>query len=366
MRRQHNWWKPAAIAAAVLMTLTPPRSDASGVDSKYIPADAKWVVHVDVDAVVKSRLYNMLALDVDGLIDGKRLVVGTRAEGAPMPLASKKIQAVGDMLGLKIPEDIHGITLVGRSFSDEGVFVLVKAKMNHDHLIGVAKINPEYKSAKYDGVEVSTFGEAGSEEAAGAFLADDVIVLAQKGSEVRHAIDAAAANRKAAPGALQSAFAATNPAEGTGVSGIMVYVAADGLAELQKEEAELSPILLPVTHVRATIGERADDVVLQAVLTVKDSESARQVRGALEGVKAIATLAALSSNDPNATMVAGLASRAESTVDETSVKIDWPVSFDTLQGLAKLGEAKHGKKHKGATTQPAAVTAPAETPAVSE
>lgn len=350
-----TWIRSAAMAAAAAVLALTPGVRGSGVDPRYIPADAKWVVHVDVDAVVKSKLWSMLSVDVDGIVAGKSFAVGIRPEGASKALAGKKVKAVAEALGMRLPEDIHGITLAGRSFDEEGVVMVVNATMDHDRLIGMAKLNPEYTSAKHAGVEVSSF--EGDDGVSGAFLADDVLVLGQTAADVRRAIDTAAANKGKSADTLMSMLAGAQEPTSAENAGIMVYVAAEGLAALMDDE-DLSPILKPVKSVRATIVEREQDVVLKATLNVKDGESAGQVRGALEGIRAIATLAALDEKQPENQILANLAARAVMSTDQTSVKVDWPVSLATLRDLAEKAGQKPAKKRR-ASTRPAA-TAPAQ------
>lgn len=353
-----TWIRSTAVAAAMVLGLSL-GARGSGVDPRYIPADAKWVIHVDVDALAKSKLWSMLAVDYDGVLNGGNLTVSVRQEGTPAGLTSKRVKAVADALGMQLPGDVHGITLVGRSFDEEGVMLLVKANVEHDRLIGMAKLIPGYKSAKFSGVDVMSLGD--DDDVSGAFLADDVLVLARETEGVRRAIKSAATDKEKAEVAI-SPLLAGSVVGGDG-AGISVYVAAEGLEELQEDE-DLSPILAPVKRVNATIGERGEDLVLKATLLVKDGESARQVRGALEGIRAMVTLAGMDGKDAEARVIANLATRATLSTDDTTVKVDWPVSLKTLAGMVEKADRKGGKKRRPATqeaaTQPAAADAGSE------
>src|SRR3954449_9793972 len=74
---------------------------AGGVDPKYVPADAKWVVHVDVDEIAKSKLWGMMLIDVDAFSDHKHVFVGVGSEAERSAEAARKLQSLGDVVGMK-------------------------------------------------------------------------------------------------------------------------------------------------------------------------------------------------------------------------------------------------------------------------
>ncbi len=115
----------------------------------------------------------------------------------------------------------------------------------------------------------------------------------------------------------------------------------------------MSPVMAPVKDIRVTIGEQGDDVVLVGKLDVKTAEAAVQVRSALEGVKALATLASLDENaDEQLKMLSVFSARAVTTVDDTVVTVNWPVSMTLIHDLAMKMTPNH---HHAATTQSAPV-----------
>ncbi|HZZ42132.1 MAG TPA: hypothetical protein VFE58_04285 [Tepidisphaeraceae bacterium] len=341
-----NLIKKCALCASLALLLILQSTHATGIDPQYIPSDAKWLIHVDMDALIKTKLWNFVNVNINAFTSHRGLSIGVGPTSQPSDgPASRKIKALADALGMKLPEDIHGLTLVGRSFDEADAFLLVKATMDHDRIIGLAKINPQYTSTTHAGVEISSWK---GEDISGAFLSEDILALAQRSGGIEQAIDAAHSPQHAPSGLL--AGVETKPGDDN--AGVVIYIAAEGLAELQKEE-ELSPILTPVTRVRASFAERGDDLVLTAVLDVKTAESARQVRGALEGIRALASLAVLEGNDQTAKALAMLAQRATSSVQDTTVTVHWPFSLSVVQQLAA---DQFGKKPKHsaklATTHP--------------
>jgi hypothetical protein len=295
---------------------------AGGVDPTYVPPDAKWVVHVNVDALVKSNLWSMINTQFQLLPDPQRSAAGSPS-GAGQ-LKSDKIKALSDALGMRLPEDLHGLTLVGRSFNPEEAVLVVKANVDRDRIIGMAKLNPQYHSTQYKNIEV-----ADVEGLSWAFLADGVVVVGQRVEQIQGAIDAVQSAKNGAattqPGLLANSPLSEN-------APIMVCAAVQDLQALQQQK-ELSPILAPVTNVYASILERHDDLILNVILSVKTDEAARQVRGAIEGVRALGILAASNKQDNPLKVVAELAQRSTVTVDQKTVTVEWPVALSAVQPL---------------------------------
>ena len=310
----------AVIAVAAAMLLAAGRARATAPDPKYLPADAKWLVHVDVDRLAKTQTYE---------------IVMQQAERDDANVR-EKLAKVGEALGTRFPEDLHGLTLVGRGFDPTSAVLVVRGKLEKDRLLGMAKTMPGYTSVMHGTAEVSTWaGAKQAESVSGAFLADDVLVLGRTPADVRRMLDLAAGREKpAAADGLLAAAAADAP----DASGVMAYLAADGLAELQRKYP-VSPLIAQVSSARLTLGERGEDLTLKAVLNVTSPEIAKQVKGALEGFKALMGLAALDdSGDVQAKAVAEIAQRATVSAEASTVTLNWPMPVARVRELVQNAE----------------------------
>jgi hypothetical protein len=346
--------KQAAMLAAMALAMVIGRARGGAVDPKYIPPDAKWVVHVDLDAVVRSKLLAMLDVDLKLTGDGKHFMVGMRPHGMS-DTDVKKLAAIQDALGMKFPDDLHGATLIGRTFDPNDAVLLVNAKVDKDRLVGMAKLKAACTSRMYSNIEIVTWkkdkDEKDEDAVSGAFVAEDMIVVARSAASVQHMIDVVSNKTPANSAGVLSG-------DSLGQGAVMVYVAADGIADLQKT-IELSPVMAPVRTVRVSIGEEGDDLVLKGKLNVKTAEAARQVRGALEGVRALATLASLDdSGDKQLKALSLLAARATVTVDDTIVTINWPIVMSSIRDLTEAS-LPHRKLATAPATEPVPQTPPA-------
>jgi hypothetical protein len=130
----------------------------------------------------------------------------------------------------------------------------------------------------------------------------------------------------------------------------MAYLAADGLAELQRKHP-VSPLISQVTSARVSLSERGDDLTLRAVLSVTSPEIANQVKGAMEGFKALLGLAALDDDgDDEAKAAAEIVQRATVTADGSTVKLDLPMPVARLRDLIEQDDQKKVKAASGPTT----------------
>jgi hypothetical protein len=308
------------------MLLSAGRARATGPDPNYVPADAKWVVHIDVDRLAKSQTYDILMREAE------------KEEGN----VREKLAKVGEALGSRFPDDVHGLTLVGRAFDEKSAVLIVRAKLDRDRLLGMAKAMPGYSSVMHGTVEVSSWADANpSESVSGAFLANDVLVLGRTPTDVRRMLDLAAGREKPAPAEGLLAAADAGAKDGTGV---MAYLAADGLAELQRKYP-VSPLLAQVSSARLALSERGDDLTARAVLNVTSPDIAKQVKGALEGFKALMGLAALDEGgDKNAKAVAEIAQRATIAADGSTVTLDWPMPVARVRELVEQDDNHKPRK----------------------
>ena len=121
------------LAIALILTIAA-SARVSSIDPKYVPPDAKWAIHLDVDALTRSKLWAMLSPQMNVMLDQKHFALGMQTDQPPSQATAEKVKALSQALGMQLPDDLHGITLVGRSFDENGVLLLVQKP----RLIGIA------------------------------------------------------------------------------------------------------------------------------------------------------------------------------------------------------------------------------------
>ena len=137
---------------------------AAPLETKNVAADAKWVVHVDVDAVRDS------------------LIVKKAFETCPMLKDSgKHFDMIRDKAGVDLRKDLHGITVYGPDTDRTHAVAIVFSTVNEKLLLDKAQHATDHKVTKHGEIEIHSWTQKRGEKthaAAGAFYKADVLVFA--------------------------------------------------------------------------------------------------------------------------------------------------------------------------------------------
>jgi hypothetical protein len=256
------------LAAAVLVALgMSSEARAGGLELKQVAADAKWVAHVDCDAM---RTSTVVQKAWDKLLD-----LDKGAKG--------RIEEARNGLGMDITEDLHSITVYGSELGKEPVAVIFNAKINREKLEGLAANLPDHKVVDAGPYKVHswTHQEKGhTRPIAGAIKGDNLVVLAENADRVKAAL--AVLDGKA------PAMADDGPLRGRAVPGAMAVLRVTGIAGAKIPN---KPALVEQTEsFRFTIGENEGKVFYRARATMTNEEVVGQVKTVLEGVRALAQI----------------------------------------------------------------------------
>src|SRR5208283_2434536 len=131
----------ATFAALALLAAV---GQAAPLDSKNVSADAKWVVHVDVDAVRDSQ------------------VVQKAFDTCPMLKDSgKHFEILREKIGLDLRTDLHGITLYGRDTEKTHGVAIVFATVNQKLLLEKAEKATDHKVTKHGSIDIHSWTQKG-------------------------------------------------------------------------------------------------------------------------------------------------------------------------------------------------------------
>ena len=122
-----------AVVAVVVVVALATMAQASPLDLKQVAADAKWVAHLDVDA--------MKASSVVQKAHQKHL--------ERHPNAEKHLAKISKLIGMNPAEDLHGVTLYGSQLKKHTGVVIVQAKVDREYLLKKAKEAPDYRTSTY-------------------------------------------------------------------------------------------------------------------------------------------------------------------------------------------------------------------------
>jgi len=244
---------------------------AEPLQPKQISAEAKWVVHFDVDAM-RTTIFALKAAEKvrQHFPDAEWHLDRVRAEWMFDPCT-----------------DIHGMTFYGdRLVPDTGV-VLVHVNIDQKVLLEKAKQAPDYRVSKYGNYDLHTWthakGSKHQRDITGAFFGRDLIVFGGSTAEVMAALDVLDGTKPNLT-AKSSPLAAPVPPGATFVARVV------GLADAKLPCK--SPVVKQLDAVSLALGESQGESFFAAEMRVKKAELAEQMRIAAEGLRAMAMIAA--------------------------------------------------------------------------
>ena len=311
----------AVLAVVAVWALAPVTSaQAAPLDAKQIAHDAKWVAHLDVDAmresVVVKKAYEKATADSKKLAD-----------------ALPKLRA---MLGMDPRKDLHGITVYGPKPGKPQGVLIVHADV--DQAVLLAKVNtaPQHEVGKHGTFEVHSWTHPHG-KSAGAFFKPNVLVFAENPAQVGATLDVLDGKAENLDKAVGERIARDVP-QGSILVG---WVA--GLADIQLPHK--SPLITQSDALGLAVGEQQGTSFLKAALMTKTPEMAGQVQKMLEGLKAAGELHAANDADGQAILKGVSVTASDKTVvidAKAPAETVWKVLLTHAEKLAKQHAKKHG------------------------
>ena len=314
------------LTLAVTCLLASAVAIAEPFDAKTVPADAKWVLHVDGEAIQKSAAWPMIQQRLDG-----------------DPNIVQKIKEFRAITKMSFPQDFFSLTIYGASFDEKEAVVIVRARADQQQILNLLQLNPGYAAEAFGTHDVLSWEDNGK-VMFGAFADGDSAVISQSKENVQKALSVK--DGKALALAADSGLAQL------GDAGVIVGVAGHGVAELARKHKAESPLVNLIESASITAGADQQNVLLKAKVSTVDAQKAEQMRGALEGLKNMALLMiGNNKQDARAEIVTGLLPALKVTAAGSAVQLEWPLPIADVKRLVE------------AVRQPKAALAPAAEPA---
>jgi hypothetical protein len=327
-----NTPRVATVSIAVLLCLTLATAASAGpIQPKEVPADAKFVVHVDVSKGLDTRL-------------GRFILDHAKAKGL-----GDKVDQFEQMTGVNLLTDIKGVTVYGKAYAEKSAVLLIRGTFDQQKLTQLLEAGDTYEAIKHGDytihrwVDEKAAAKDKHAERYGVFHGDGLIVMAGSLEPVKAALLVLDGHQKNATAneALHDAIA---PAGGT--------VATLAAFDIEVPEHKRNAVIDKVKDVRLSIGEAENTLTLSATVTAIEAEQAEQMADSLRGLKAMVLLSAQRRQDngnakfpPEALDLLRAVNIAQEGASVT-VSADW--STDTVIKLAetmiRMHELKEGEQ----------------------
>jgi len=318
------------IVAAMVLGLVSTAA-AAPLEVKQVSAEAKQVVHVDVDAMRNSLLVQR-AYD---------------AVTQRWPDAQSRFDDVTDLvnhLGIELERDLHGVTFYSLEVGKPEGVLLVDAVVDQQALLEKADQAPDHEKTTYGKYELHSWTDAKGKRhehpMVGTLARPSLLVFAPTVDQVKAALDVLDGKSPSLAG-KESPLTAKVP-EGT-----MLLVRVVGLAGAHLPWK--SPVVTECESLSLLIGENDGKVSLAGKLAAKTKETADQIKAIVDGGRATAELRAANDAEVVKLLKAVKVELADTTM---SVELSAPVDdVWTLAEKAATVAAKRAKKKAEAGQQ---------------
>jgi hypothetical protein len=231
-----------------------------------VAADAKWLVHVDVDALRSSAVVQKAYRKCQEMHKG----------------AEKAMDMVFGTLGMDPRKDLHGVTIYGRDTNKEHGVMIVHADVNQKLLLAMAALAPNHKVTTCGPYELHSWTHKGwkkeSRTVVGTFYKPNIMVFAGCDEAVKAAL--AVLDGKSA-----GITGRESPLAGRTLPGSIFVARASAI-----DPNTRCPVLKQAESFRVALGEDKGESFYRARLVMKSTEAVDQVKAVTEGFRALVAL----------------------------------------------------------------------------
>ena len=300
------------------------------LQKSMVPEDAKWMVHLDVDALRESKLGDMLL--------NKMLAAH---------LEQMKAQFKVD--GQLILKKLHSLTAFGNDFKGgpqaDGVLVLSGEEETQKIVEGfLAAQNLQDAKGAIQKLQEEPFVlySINNEIFVSPRLSGHIVVSKSR-KQIEEVRDVLAGKAKAGKGEAFSGYAKVP-------NSFFFLAVAEGFNDNAALPAQ-AKILKMAEGARIALGEKADLVFLNLALKAKDPDVIQQIRQVVEGMTA---LVALGQSENKELLELVQATKVSSTDKTVTVNIEYPLSkvFGHLEGMSHKLEKGLAKPKRGKHAKP--------------
>jgi hypothetical protein len=281
---------------------------AGPLELKQVAADAKWVGHIDFDAIRASTIVKK--------IEEK---IREKHKGADKHLAMAKF-----FLGMDPRKDLHGVTFYGKEIGKPKGVMLLHAKMDYQTVLGLASHLPGHEVTKDGATEIHSWTHKGHRHTftiAAVVAKPDRLVVASSVAELKAALGVL--KGKIGGVGSESLLAGATP-EGT-----TVLFRITGIAEAAKKAKHL--IVKQTESFHLAMGESQGQSFFQERIVMTDPGVVGNLKTITEGIKALGILHC-NGNELGLKLVKALEVKAE----DKTLEIRWSGSANEVWDMMEL------------------------------
>jgi hypothetical protein len=240
----------------------------SGLQMSIVPADARWVMHLDMEKFASSAVFKLLTESGRGFD------------------IQKKTNQFSEKLKMDPLKDIKGVTVFGRAKAGEEPVVAVSGNFDKVRLLGLLKTESSFKETPYG--KYTLYNWEG--EHFGVFVNDNLALITEREADIKSALDALdgkAKNVSASP--LMSLLKKES-------AGAMIQFALADIGSLTGQVKDagaahaLPAMLTQMQSITGVVSETGDKLNTKIEIGAESDQVAQSIQQTVQGLVALLNL----------------------------------------------------------------------------
>lgn len=292
---------------------------AAPLDLGHVAADAKWIMHIDLDAVRDTRIYQKMKENP------RHLAFSAMMQG---------------MLGINPDQDLHSVTMYGTTLGKEKGVAIVEGKIDSKRLAGMLKTccSPEFTESK--GLQIMELTHTPPHREQPMHLAmtivDDQRLVAAHSVEALH-------NALAVLQGEGKCLTSSDSLAGNIPTGTTVLMRVEGIAAVAAEK-EFCPLAKQTESFRFVMGESNGSSFYRARAVMSNDQVTKQLKEVVEGAIALGKLH-VGKNEVGKRLIEA----THLKTDDSTLTLLWNGSADDVLTMIEAHRkffAEHRAKHR--------------------
>jgi hypothetical protein len=244
-------------------------AQAAPLDRAQVPANATWLVQIDVDAMRESKVVEAFFKEC----------------GRDGGLFDAWFDRIERRCGIDPRSDLHGVTIFGERIAPRDTVMIVHSQVDKDRLLALARSARDHRTEKHGDHEIHTWTDRGGpgpeHQAAGAFFEKDKLVIAGSVERLNEALDVL-------DGKGDTLAKSDKPLAAKVPAGAMIVVRTGAIEA--KDMPFRNPVLETIEEIDLVRGEHDGQHFGTMKVRADSSVNAQRMKDVLEGVMAMVSL----------------------------------------------------------------------------
>lgn len=270
--------------AFFLIALFSPCISGESLQTKLIPAEAKWFIHIDIEKFAQTELKQILEENSENDF-------------------GKEILGIEKKIGIDFFNDISTVTVIGMNHENDEPVVAISGSLDKTHLLGLLEEEESLNEINYGNFLIYNWDDDGY----GVFANDNLLIFSENRSGLETVLDTLSGKGKNFTGTpLQRQLGDLSP------NTFLIASAENVSALLDEDDDDFGALILKKTESAFfSADEQKGKVKVQLSLQTDSQETATNMESMVTGLKAFLSLN--DKIDPNWEMVKSLKVSAKDT-----------------------------------------------------